>query len=149
MLMLDNDNPYQSPRSTQHKAIAIERNVMSPHWIVSFAITFGFAVGAVSSYVRPMISGHVHYEAIASLVLLILFFIISLFICLRTARPMQWMGVVIVLTWITFGTGWSLVAQRMWDDMAGVCVVGAGFSLVIALPLMFLIHRFWRRRVSA
>lgn len=147
--MLDNDNPYQSPRSTQREAIAIERNVMSPHWIISFAIAFGFAVGAVSSYVRPMISGHVHYEAITSLVLLILFFLISLFICLRTARPMQWMGVVIVLTWITFFVGWSLVAQRMWDDMAGVCVVGAGLSLAIALPLVFLMHRFWRPRASA
>ena len=147
--MLDNDNPYQSPRSTQREAIAIERNVMSPRWIVSFAIAFGFAVGAVSSYVRPMISGPVHYEAIASLLLLTLFFVSSLFICLRTARPIQWAGVVIVLTWITFFGGWSWVAQRMWDDMAGVCVVGAGFSLAIALPLMFLMHRFWRPRVSA
>ena len=145
--MLDNDNPYQSPRSTQRKAITVERNAMSPHWIVSFAIAFGFAVGAVSSYVRPMISGPVHYEAIASLMLLTLFFVSSLFICLRTARPIQWGG--IVLTWITFFGGWSWVAQRMWDDMAGVCVVGAGFSLAIALPLMFLMHRFWRPRVSA
>ena len=144
--MLDNDNPYQSPRSIQRKAITVERNAMSPLWIVSFAFAFGFAVGAVSSYVRPMISGHVHYEAIASLVLLTLFFVCSLFICRRTARPMQWMGVVIVLTWITFFIGWSLVAQRMWDDMAGVCVVGAGFSLAIALPLLTLMQRFGGRK---
>ena len=147
--MLDNDNPYQSPRITQRKAIAVERYAMSPHWIVSFAIAFGFSVGAISSYVRPMISGPVHYEAIVSLLLLILFFVGSLFICLRTARPTQWTGVVIVLTWITFFIGWSLVAQRMWDDMAGVSVVGAGFSLAIALPLMSLMHRFWKPRVSA
>ena len=144
--MLDNDNPYQSPRSTQRKAIAVERNAMSPHWIVAFAIAFGFAVGGISSYVRPMISGHVHYEAIVSLLLLSLFFVSSLFICLRTARPVQWTGVVIVFTWITFFVGWSLVAQRMWDDMAGVCVVGAGLSLVIALPLLTLMQRFGGRK---
>ena len=111
-------------------------------------MVFGLVVGAVSSYVRPMISGPVHFEAIVSLLLLVMFFVVTLVISLATARPMLWTSVAIVLTWLAYFVGWSLVAQRMWDDMIVVCATGIVCSLTVALPLVFLLRRFQNLKAS-
>lgn len=135
------DNPYASPESTQCKANPVERSSVSPRPIVSFTIVFGLFLGAVSSYVRPMISGPIHFEAIASLFLIILFLVIAMFFCIRTAGPLRWMSVVVVLTWVSYYVSWSLVAQRVWDDMLWLMLAGVAVSLTVALPIVFL----WRR----
>ncbi|WP_404307572.1 hypothetical protein [Neorhodopirellula lusitana] len=116
------DNPYASPRSFQCTSDSEDLNEITPRWVVLIALVFGFMNGGVSSYIRPMISGPIHYEAIVSLVLLVLFFFITLLICLATASPVRWTSLVIAVTWLTYLVGWSLVAQRVFDDMIGVCV---------------------------
>ena len=144
-----NDNPYASPQSNQHPANVVKRQLLKPHGIVSFAIGFGFVVGAVSSYVRPMIGGPVHYEAIVALSLIVLFLAVAIAFCLATARPILWTSVVIAMTWFSYFAGWSLMSQRMWDDMIGVCVVGAGFSLGVVLPLVASLSWLRNRKGSA
>ena len=134
--------------TAQREPNSVKRQLVSPHWIVSSAMVFGLVVGAVSSYVRPMISGPVHFEAIVSLLLLVMFFVVTLVISLATARPMLWTSVAIVLTWLAYFVGWSLVAQRMWDDMIGVCATGIVCSLTVALPLVFLLRRFQNLKAS-
>jgi len=143
------NNPYDSPQNTQYEAVTARLHEVKPQRIVYFAIAFGFVVGAVSSYVRPMISGPVHYEAIVSLLLLVLFFVITLFICLGQERPVKWTSVIIVVTWITYFAGWSLVAQRIWGDLVGVSVAGAGCSLAAAVPLVILLRWLQNRKESA
>ena len=136
------DNPYASPSELPSEAKAEDRQAISPNSILAASTIFGFAVGAISSYVRPMIPGPIHYEAIASLLLISLFLLIAIFTCLRTARPVQWMSLVILLTWLSHFAGWSLVAWRVWADFFAVTAVSIGCSLAIALPLLF----FWSRK---
>ena len=79
-------------------------------------IVVGFALGAMSRVARDWFTGSIHYEAIASLFVLVL---LSLVLALR--RPSRgartWLYQLEVLSlWAAFLSAWSLINWAVWSD---------------------------------
>ena len=79
-------------------------------------IVVGFALGAISRVARDWFTGPIHYEAVASLFVLVL---ISLVLALR--RPSlgarTWLYQLEVLSlWAAYLSAWSLVNRAVWSD---------------------------------
>lgn len=128
----------------------VARAASAPGWRrpVLIALT-GFLIGVVSSFVRPMLSGPMHPEAIGSLMLLIL---IALFGVAHHAGSGPGRGVIVfelemVSLWAAFVFGWSLVHGSLWSDFVAFGIVGWLGSAVGGLVLIPLVRSV--RRPSA
>ena len=121
------------------------------HRAVRIAVltVMGGIVGAVSAYVRPMISGTTHYEAMIAL------FVVMPAICLAAVVshrrvPFRWamfsLHAELAWLWIAFATAWSLVFGHIWDDMVGVTLVYWLGSATIGTALLAAIQWRWRPR---
>ncbi len=73
-------------------------------------------MGIGSRVVRDWISGSVHYEAIASLVILVLFSMMLAFGHRRTEGRVWLYQLEVFSVWAAYLAGWSLVNRSVWTD---------------------------------
>lgn len=134
------DSPYAAPQSMELAESRVE-TPRAASWILYSAVV-GFIVGVGSRYVRPMISGPVHYESLVAAVLLIVFLavVVTRFsgAQLRSLFPVS-IGLVVV-TWGAYFFGWSIVHGRFWDNLASAASMGALVSLVVVSVILFAVR---------
>lgn len=69
------DCPYAAPKNMELASDVLHAESPSAARWIFYSAFFGFVVGVGSRYVRPMISGPVHYESLVAGVLLITFWL--------------------------------------------------------------------------
>ena len=127
------DNPYASPRNADHAHGSSRPGTPRPLLWLGFSILFGGIVGAGSRYVRPLISGPIHYESLVAGLLLVLF---SAIVALRFSaapRPVTVVTGLVVASWAAYATAWSVIHGSLWDDLMVAALTGAAVSSVLAM----------------
>jgi hypothetical protein len=111
---------------------------------------FGFGVGAVSSFVRPMFPPPTHPEAIASLVVLGLAVLSFVAYHSRLApdRSVALFELETLSLWAAFACGWSIVHGGVWSDFV-VSTIGAWLVSAVAGLLLVPIVRNLRTTQQA
>ena len=111
----------------------------------------GFVLGAISSYIRPHVihKGAVHPEAIASLVILIVFVLVGIVHHAKpkSGRSLALFEVEIIGLWAAFAFGWSLVYRSVWDDIIGFAIMGWLGSAVSGLLFIPLLRWMYNRHI--
>ena len=132
-------NPYAAPHAptelhkSQHRW---QRSAM--RWAITNTLLGGI-VGAISRYVRPMIDGPIHYEAIVSTILMLLLCAVVA-IQFAVVKPFRWRRITVVsalifAAWLAYSIGWSIVHGSIWDDTIGAMLAGCLVSLVGSLAI--------------
>lgn len=135
----DFHNPYASPEQAEHAEDALPDGTPPTLVWAILSVAVGFAVGAGSRYVRPMIPGPVHYESLVAGILLVIFAAVTAIrFSLLQGRPrLAIILALVVVTWLTYAIGWFLVHGRFWDNLAFAACMGAVVSSVVALVTLF------------
>jgi hypothetical protein len=151
----DDLNPYASPQAVvaaDHEARPRRRGEEGPSGLPSARAIWGWlagvgmlgcALGLASRAVRPFFGGPMHWEAIATLVLLFVLcagFVLWLWREQRKAALLSYQIGTFAL-WAGHTVGWSLLHGFLWEDLL---VLNAGSwlaSAVVGSLLLLIPHR--------
>jgi hypothetical protein len=132
----DPDNPYASPQNLEQMESSFRgQTPQTAMWLI-FSTIFGFAVGAGSRYVRPMITGPVHYESLVAGILLILYLVMASVRFSAADHHPRFVMALVVVIWGSYFTDWSIVHGHVWGNLVFAALMGALASLIIVVLAM-------------
>jgi hypothetical protein len=113
-------------------------------------LLFALGVGMGARSIRPLITGGVHYESLAAIILLSA---ACLFLLLGLRRmSYRQASVVFVIEatalWLCFAAGWIIIGRRLWMDLFAVTGAFWVFTVIPGLVLLWAIQRCWPPRRS-
>ena len=107
----------------------------------------GFVIGIMSRILRPRLQfGRVHYEMLATLVLLAVIGILLMLIHRKSRRGFWLYQLETISLWAAFTSGWSLTHGYVWSDLL---TTTAGWWLAWALAGGMFVIAFRRRGAPA
>lgn len=144
---MSGENPYRPPEQATPLAVAREssqRPVAKIGWAwVLGTSMFAGTMGVVGRLVRPLISGPVHYEAIAGLALMIIACVVLLVRFRRFPRPQ---GVFLFITgtvaaWTAHAVGWMIAHGEIWDDVVWLNLASSAVAMLVGCVILLLPRR--------
>ena len=145
---MSNPNPYRPPKSPAERVTL--REVVSPTglaWKLILTVSIiSLLVGLISRYVRPMITGPIHYEMIVAIFIQISLVLGVLWVSRH--RPLR-DGIIsanlaIAAVWGAFFIGGSVVHGTVWGDVVGLTAVFWVASAIFGSLAMYALHRIRR-----
>ncbi len=138
------ENPYRPPDPETPLAVAPTASQPAVAgagwgWVLGGSV-IAAAVGVVGRLVRPLITGPVHYEAIAGLVLMIIACVVLLVRFRRFPRPQ---GIFFYITgtvavWAAHASGWMLAHGEIWDDVVWLNLACCAVAALVGCVILFL-----------
>jgi hypothetical protein len=108
-------------------------------------LLLALVVGIVARWVRPMITGGVHYEALAAVILLSAVCLVLLLGLRRISyrRAAAVFAIEATALWLCFALGWVIVGWRLWGDLFGVTAMFWVSTVPPGLLVLWLIQKAW------
>lgn len=148
----ESSNPYAAPPATgrwapeQPESKDYWRRKLAMRWAALLGVA-AFLTGVMSRFVRPMIPGPVHYEAIASMLVVIAMCVVMLILVIRLPIAQATVAIQsgVLLFWGMHLLGWSSVHGSFWGDMVGVSAACWVVSAIVAQMILFLVAQVVKR----
>ena len=145
----DRSNPYAAPKgSTDEPTVVVRSSAREQRDIarrrIFVAGTLSLIVGMASRLMKPLVSGPVHFEALAAILLnvffsLVLFGVVRRFPFIRALVALQ-IGLFVI--WFAYLAGWSIMNGGLWDDVVGISAAMWIVSAFVGLGLLFVQKRW-------
>ncbi len=129
--------PMMAPTASEVRSAARGWGVVTPILV----LVSGFIVGMVSRWVRQMISGPIHYEALVSIAVL---GSVCLLLALKNrgwGRGFWLYQLEVFALWAAFTSGWSLVNAGFWSDLVGFAVACWILSAIVGGLITAIVRR--------
>lgn len=139
---------YGAPMATPVPLLILSRRNQRNRLII---VLLGAALtGVVSRLVRPLISGPVHYEALATVVLLSVACLVLLLGLRQIAyrRAVVTYAIEVVALWGVFAVAWSIIDQRLRHDLVAVIGLFWAVSTAVGLFILWIIQKAYPPRRS-
>jgi hypothetical protein len=114
-------------------------------WMYAGSAGFGVGLGIISRMVRPLFDYSIHWEALASIIVLAAI-VAVLAVANRQLKPGRGLAMLeaeTLLLWAGFAGGWSILEGRLWDDLLVVCALWCGGCGIGGAALLAVARRVW------
>jgi len=113
-------------------------------------LLLALGVGMAARAILPRISGGVHYEALAAIIVLSVACLV-LVLGLRRIAYRRASAVFVIegtALWLCFAVGWVIIGRRLWMDLLQVTGMFGVSTVLPGLLVLWLIQRCWPPRLS-
>lgn len=138
------ENPYRPPDPETPLAVAPTSGGPAVgktgwRWVLGASV-LAATTGVAGRLIRPLITGPVHYEAIATLALMIIVCVVLLVRFRRFPRPQ---GIFFYITgtiavWTAHALGWMIVHGEIWDDVVWLNLTCSAVATLVGCVILLL-----------